>query len=78
MTTYEFYFRDDSGEFHLLGVLPERRSNPERITDESIINWARNTLGEESGFNNIYYNTIKLAKDENKVFYTTPLSQKEL
>ncbi len=77
MTAYEFYSRDDSGELHLMGVLPERRINPERVTDQSIINWARNVLGEESGVNNIYYSTIKLIKTENGVFYPTSLSQIE-
>ena len=62
MTAYEFYSRDESGEVHLMGVLPERRRDQERITDESIINWARSLLGEESGVNRIAYATIKLEK----------------
>jgi hypothetical protein len=65
MIAYEFYSRDESGELHLMGVLPERRINPERITSESIMNWARNLLGEEAGVNDIYYTTIKLKKNMN-------------
>jgi len=78
MTAYEFYSRDESGELHLIGVLPERRSDQERITDESIINWARSLLGDESRANNISYNTIKLEKSEDENFYPIPISQKEL
>ncbi len=63
MIAYEFYSRDDSGELHLMGLLPERRINPERITSESIMNWARNLFGEETGVNDIYYTTIKLKKN---------------
>ena len=77
MTAYEFYSRDESGEPYFIGILPERRINPERITDQSIINWARNVLGEESGANDIFYSTIKLKKAENGVFYPTPSSQIE-
>jgi hypothetical protein len=78
MTAYEFYSRDESGELHLIGVLPERRSNQERITDESIIRWARSLFGDESGVNNISYSTIRLEKRNDGIFYAIPISQKEL
>ena len=78
MTAYEFYFRDQSGERYLIGVLPERRSDQERITDKSIINWARSLLGDESGVNNISYSTIKLEESESGDFYPIPISQIEL
>jgi len=78
MTAYEFYSRDGSGELYLIGVLPERRSDQERITDESIINWVKGLLGDESRVNNISYNTIRLEKSENENFYPIPISQKEL
>ena len=78
MTAYEFYSRDESGEVHLMGVLPERRRDQERITYESIIKWARSLLGDESGVNNISYSTIKLEKSNNGNFYPIPISQIEL
>lgn len=68
MTAYELDSRDDSGELHLVGVLPERRFNPERISDESIINWARHILGEGAGVNDIHYSPIKLNEIEDGVF----------
>jgi hypothetical protein len=39
MTAYEFYWHDKGGRVHLLGILLEIRKNPERITQESIMNW---------------------------------------
>ena len=78
MTGYEFYSRDGLGELYSIGVLPERRIAQERITDESIINWARSLLGDESRANNISYNTIKLEKSEDENFYPIPISQIEL
>jgi hypothetical protein len=41
MVAYAFYRPDEKGENHLIGILPERRQSPERITKESVSNWAR-------------------------------------
>jgi hypothetical protein len=38
MIAYEFYMRDETGREHFLGILPERRANPKKITKESILN----------------------------------------
>jgi hypothetical protein len=32
----------------LIGILPERRRNRDRITQESIMNWVRALLGHEA------------------------------
>ena len=45
MVTYQFYLWDAIKGFELVGVLPERRGDQERITDESIINWSRVKFG---------------------------------
>jgi hypothetical protein len=39
MMAYEFYWRDETGKEYLIGILPERRKDPERITKESALNW---------------------------------------
>jgi hypothetical protein len=61
-----------------MGVLPERRRDQGRITDESVINWAKGLLGDESGVNNISYSTIRLEKGENGNYYPISISQKDL
>ncbi len=40
MIAYEFYLRNEEGD-KLIGILPERRKDPKRITPESIMNWGR-------------------------------------
>ena len=45
MRAYEFYLRE-KGEDHLIGILPERRKDPARITKETILNWGRMILGD--------------------------------
>jgi len=45
MYGYKFYVRDSTNNFQLIGVVPERRKNAERITDESIVNLGRIYFG---------------------------------
>jgi|OpeIllAssembly_1097287.scaffolds.fasta_scaffold83842_3 hypothetical protein len=45
MLVYQFYCMDVDGKDHLIAILPERRRTPERITDRSILNWARDAIG---------------------------------
>jgi len=56
MIAYEFYYRDAKGD-DLIGILPERRKNPERINQESIIKWIRMVLGDNADIdnNNVYF-----------------------
>ena len=41
MIFYQFYRRIQAGEDCFIGVLPERRKQAQRITHQSIMNWAR-------------------------------------
>jgi hypothetical protein len=42
MAAYKFYYRNEKGDSHFVGTLPERRRDPRRITDQSIMNrWIR-------------------------------------
>ena len=46
MVAYELYFLYQTGGYKIIGVLPERRKNPERITQESILNWGETIFGK--------------------------------
>lgn len=50
----------DMEESHLLGILPERRKNPFRITQESIMKWAKLIVGDSVDINNIYFIQIEV------------------
>ena len=63
MDAYEFYWRDTIKGYQPIGVLPERRKNPARRTQESVINLARELLGDNVDVNRIFF--IKATKDEN-------------
>jgi hypothetical protein len=56
MISYEFYYRD-ARENYLIAILPERRKNPQRINQESIMKWIRVVLGDNANidYNNVYF-----------------------
>jgi hypothetical protein len=60
MTAYEFYLCDGTGKFHLIGLLPERRSNLVRITQESVMNWGRSVVGKTLDGNSLYFIQVEL------------------
>jgi hypothetical protein len=54
MVAYEFYWHDViKGRDNLIGILPERRKNSERITEESIMNWVKKVIGDEEDVRHI-------------------------
>ena len=55
MIVYKFYLRDAIKGDIFLGALPERRKNPQRITNESIINWGRRYFGRNGKDEDIFF-----------------------
>ncbi len=55
MIIYKFYLHDPIEGDIFLGALPERRRNPQRITDESIINWGRKYFGHNGKDEDIFF-----------------------
>jgi hypothetical protein len=60
VAAYEFYIRDDTEHLHLIGILPERRKDPLRITRESIMKWGMMVAGDDVDVNNIYFVQIEV------------------
>ncbi len=60
MKAYEFYWIDQQGASNLIGILPERRVNPDRITKEFILNWAKEILGEDTDVKDVYFVAVDL------------------
>lgn len=55
MVAYEFFWRDEKEGVHLIGILPERRKNSERINQESIMKWGKKILGESATISNFFF-----------------------
>ena len=60
MVAYEFSLLDETGEEHLIGILPERRKNPERITEGSILNWGRKVVGDNLDQGHLFFTTVEI------------------
>jgi len=60
MVAYEFYCRDENEGVHFIGVLPERRKNPARITQESIMNWGTKVIGNNPGVKEIFFTQVAI------------------
>jgi hypothetical protein len=62
MVAYEIYRNDPVKGYELIGVLPERRENPARITERSIINWGRKFFGKSLDIHGIFILQLKVDK----------------
>jgi len=60
MLAYEFYWLDETEKVHLIGILPERRKKPERITEDSILSWGKKVIGDNSGIQDIYFVKVEI------------------
>jgi hypothetical protein len=60
MVAYEFYWLDPKGGYQIIGVLPERRKNPMRITKESVMNWGKMLLDNDADSKNIFFRRVTI------------------
>lgn len=65
MTAYEFYWRDERGNEHLLGILPERRKGDDRITADSVINWGRSVISAIADPAQMYFVPVRIKEIDN-------------
>ncbi len=60
MVAYELFSYDEKNGYSFIGILPERRRNPKRITKESVLNWGRMILGSNADGKKIFFNTVTI------------------
>ncbi len=60
MVAYELYLYDEISGYELIGILPERRKDPKRITKESVLKWGRMLLSDRGDAKNIFFKQIKI------------------
>jgi hypothetical protein len=66
MIAYEFYLVDKRGEAHCFAILPERRKNPERISEKSIMKWGRMLLGDNRNSQIMYFVQVEVPENSKK------------
>jgi len=67
MLGYQFYCLDEKGKDHLIGILPERRFNSERISDRSIMNWAREIIGNGCHGRRIHFVRVNVQEGNDEI-----------
>jgi len=70
MVAYEFYLNDSEGNKSLIGILPERRKDPKRITQKSILRWGRMLLHDNAG--SFFFERITINEYTGKFFRFGP------
>ena len=67
MVGYKFYWRDPVKGYQLIGMLPERRRNPNRITNESVLNWEKKNFANNLNTEDMFFIDVEINGE------TTPL-----
>jgi hypothetical protein len=75
MIAYEFYRRDEKGKDHFIWILPERRKNAARITQESIINWGKKAVVDNTEFKDLFFIRVELDEAQIEARGLIPLSE---
>ena len=75
MIAYEFYRRDEKGNNHFIWILPERRKNSARITQESIINWGKKAVVDNTEFKDLFFIRVELDEEQIEARGLIPLSE---
>jgi hypothetical protein len=75
MIAYEFYRRDEKGKNHFIWILPERRKNSSRITQESIINWGKKAVVDNTESKDIFFVRVELDEAQIESRGLMPLSE---
>ena len=80
MVAYQFYQLDSTGEYQVIGVLPERRKDPERITQESIMNWGISSFANDPTSKDIFFIQVTIDDQTGRITRPAPFPpiQKEL
>jgi hypothetical protein len=74
MVAYEFYWLDPKGGYQIIGVLPERRRESERITKESITRWGKNVFSKDFNTEDIFFIQVTVNEKTVRIFWPVPFT----
>ena len=60
MLAYELYTFNKKKGYEFIGVLPERRKNPTRMTEDSVMSWGKTLLGDNVDSKNMFFKRVIL------------------
>ena len=74
MLAYELYTFNKKKGYEIIGVLPERRKNPMRITRDSVMNWGKSLLGDDVDSKNIFFRPVRIDGLSGRILWIDLLS----
>ncbi len=74
MEAYEFYWLNPTGGYQIIGVLPERRKNPTRVTQQSIMNCGERIFGKELDTKDIFFIQVTIDEKTVRIFRPVPFT----
>jgi hypothetical protein len=63
MVGYELHCWRDPKGYELIGVLPERKNDPQRITKESVLNWGQKYFGIQLDLGDTYFIEVEIDRE---------------
>ena len=69
MLVYELYIFNKTKGYELIGVLPERRKNPTRITNDSVTNWGKMLLDDHVDSKDIFFKPVAIESVANGILW---------
>ena len=69
MLAYELYIFNKKKGYEFIGVLPERRENPMRITKDSIMNWGKSLLGDNMDSQNMFFKQVAIDRLSGRILW---------
>jgi hypothetical protein len=72
MLAYELYTFNKKKGYEFIGVLPERREDPMRITKNSIMNWGRSLLGDTVDSKNLFFKQVAIDRLSGRILWVDP------
>ena len=74
MLAYELYTFNKNKGYEFIGILPERRKNPMRITKDSVMNWGISLLGSNVDSKNIFFKRVAIDSLSGRILWIDLLS----
>ncbi len=72
MVAYEYYWRDATRGYELIGVLPERRKDTSRVTAKSILGFGKKFWGDCADMDDILFLQISIDKRTGEISRPKP------
>jgi hypothetical protein len=72
MVAYEYYLHDEIKGFELIGILPERRKDSDRVTQEAILGFGKKFWGSDMDNGNILFIRVNVDKTTGEVSRPKP------